>query len=293
MKFSRHPTNRPHLSATVFQVHLLPLQIWNRQWSVVVVRPDSSRVLQETTSNNGLPLPLPLLFLTSRNEGSGEVVSQTSAITFRLSAARCNSHETQLPLCAMRKPNSAINSVEAGRERRIERGQGSFRAFSRFFSRRTQQARHELKGGLRPSRRPLSPRVFCSIFFSPPNSNFAAPSPSSLSPLYGVKNESSLRRPATTEKKEEGKKGREMCPIREVHTRTSFGRGEPEREQRAPRSHVARATLPPNAKPQSFSADSPQCIAIAKMLFTLSDRATAVPPAAPLTRPPSSHPHSA
>ena len=157
------------------------------------------------------------------------MVSQTSAITFRLSAARCNSHETQLPLCAMRKPNSAINSVEAGRERRIERGQGSFRAFSRFFSRRTQQARHELKGGLRPSRRPLSPRVFCSIFFSPPNSNFAAPSPSSLSPLYGVKNESSLRRPATTEKKE-GKKGREMCPIREVHTRTSLCRGEPERE---------------------------------------------------------------
>ena len=132
-----------------------------------------------------------------------------------------------------------------------------------------------MKGGLRPSRRPLSPRVFCSIFFSPPNSNFAAPSPSSLSPLYGVKNESSLRRPATTEKKEEGKKGREMCPIREVHTRTSFGRGEPEREQRAPRSHVARATLPPNAKPQSFSADSPQCIAIAKMLFTLSDRRSA------------------
>ena len=37
-----------------------------------------------------------------------------------------------------------------------------------------------------------------------------------------------------------------------------------EGEQRAPRSHVARATLPPNAKPQSFSADSPQCIAIAK-----------------------------
>ena len=109
----------------------------------------------------GFLSPSPFSILTSRNEGSGEVVSQTSAITFRLSAARCSSHETQLPLCAMRKPNSAINSVEAGRERRIEGGQGSFRAFSRFFSRRTQQARHELKGGR------AAPRTWSVVPFRP------------------------------------------------------------------------------------------------------------------------------
>lgn len=162
MKFSRHPTDRTSVRRFFKFIYCrCKFGTANGQWR------SSGRIPPEFYRR---PPPImgflsPSPFLTSRNEGSGEVVSQTSAITFRLSAARCNSHETQLPLCAMRKPNSAINSVEAGRERRIERGQGSFRAFSRFFSRRTQQARHELKGGLRPSRRPLSPRVFCSIFF--------------------------------------------------------------------------------------------------------------------------------
>ena len=89
---------------------------------------------------------------------------------------------------------------------------------------------------------PFAPRFLFNLFFA---SELEFCGPFSLSPsrLYGVKNESSLRRPATTtEKKEEGKKGREMCPIREVHTRTSFGRsrraGEGTPQSRSSR-HVA------------------------------------------------------
>ena len=90
-----------------------------------------------------------------------------------------------------------------------------------------------------------------------------------LSPLYGVKNESSLRR------RRKRKKGREMCPIREVHTRTELGA---RRERTAPPR-----SLPANAKPQSFSAaravGSPQteCIAIAKCFL----HSPAIQPASP------------
>ena len=73
---------------------------------VVVVEPDSSRVLQETTSNNGLP---PSLFLSLRGTRGQERWSDirhnfSPVSSTRLSAAVTHTKHISLPLSPLSTP---------------------------------------------------------------------------------------------------------------------------------------------------------------------------------------------
>ena len=156
------------------------------------------------------------------------------------------------------KPNSAINS--AGQQ-----GRARSALFYNSFSRRTQQARHELKTGRLRDQRGLLVVVVPFHRARRLGAAFSVKSFSRLSPLYGVKNESSLRRRRKRKKERAGN----VSNWGSSHANLTRARRERERERPRRGRHIARCLPMPN---RSRSLPTLPLHCHCQMLFTLSGR---------------------
>ena len=159
------------------------------------------------------------------------------------------------------KPNSAINS--AGQQ-----GRARSALFYNSFSRRTQQARHELKTGRLRDQRGLLVVVVPFHRARRLGAAFSVKSFSRLSPLYGVKNESSLRRRRKRKKeRKKERKGGKCVQFGKFTRELNSGRGE-----RGPR-HLARCLPMPNRSrflPPALSALlRPSALPLPNAFYTL------------------------